>query len=430
MPVMDGGTSAKDCNVVAIVGFTRSVRRSVEVLVLGLLLTACTGPRADTTVEASPSTTVPSIVSATTGQSTIEDRRPDGTIRTTPERWTHANVTDAGHLGGGRLVLADAHRVYVADGFGDFSHVVALSTETGETLWRRDDLTRDRDDWFLQTVAGETLIVNSQYHWPLGLDARSGETVWTFMLPDGYGVASSTLVGPRLVAVAGAEREGDVRPPLAVALSVADGTLLWETPLADGMDPNWAAPVAAGGVVAIASTESHPGSSDSGNMVHLLDVDSGEIKWVNHLGGSQGFHVYPSFIINQRVIVWWSGNIAALDTTTGDRIWRTGGQTLALGNDGKIYAERDGVIKVDHLTGETSKLIDSESLDGFEIIGAAITGTEVIAFGTDGLRGIDPATGELLWSIDHERAADLPSVTGGFVVVPTQDRAVTLFDLP
>ena len=333
----------------------------------------------------------------------------------------------------GRIVLADSERVYVADGFGGqigFRRVTAFTADTGEIVWQRSDLT-GKDNVFLQAIVDETLIVNGQFDTVTSVDSATGNSHWTFALPQGYGAVGSVAVGEVLVVTAEAPSEGDIRPPLVYGLNLADGTKLWETPLVEGTDLQWHSPPVADGVVIVTSTLSHPGSA-SGNMVHAVETSSGKIRWVGDLGGVQGFFVSATLVTDDLAIVRTpEGGIAALRLSNGAEVWRHEGATpLAIGNDGDVYAVGEGILILDSATGAETQLVDPQQWDGFPIEAAIIQDEQLITTGRAGVGGYDLQTGQPIWHWYPGSAVDLAAVTKEFVAVPTGEPAVTVIDIP
>lgn len=58
------------------------------------------------------------------------------------------------------------------------------------------------------------------------VESSTGDTIWSFELPEGDGAVRSVVVDDSLVVGTEAPREGDVRPPIVYSLDLADGSLL------------------------------------------------------------------------------------------------------------------------------------------------------------------------------------------------------------
>ncbi len=336
-----------------------------------------------------------------------------------------------------RIVFADTHRVYVASGYGavgeDFYAITALDVGSGEVFWQREDLAGNPvDDVFLQGIFGNTLVVSGQYHTLTAVDSATGETLWSFDVPEGYGAVGSVAVDDQLIVTAQAPGEGDIRPPLVYALDLNTGAAIWATSLAEGTDLQWRAPAASGGFVVVSSTLSHPGSA-TGNMVHAVDVSSGEIRWSSDLGGEQGFHTSPTLISGGQVLVRGPNGMVAFDLQDGNELWRQGGLApLALRPDGSAIAvEGEGLVVVDPNTGDHLPFVIARYLEDFPWEGVAVRGDQLITTSRTGVKGYDLQTGELLWLWNAPSPiVDVPAMTEEFVVAPTEDRAVSLIQIP
>jgi outer membrane protein assembly factor BamB len=334
----------------------------------------------------------------------------------------------------GDIVLADDDRVYVADGFGAGNaeyKVSVFDAGNGEVIWQRDDLTTEVsvDDVFLQALVGDTLVVNGQYDSVVAVEAGTGEILWFFPLPEGYGAVRSAVVDDVLVVGTEAPTEGDIRPPIVYALHLADGSLLWETALAVGMDLQWHSPPIADGLAFVSSTISHPQSA-SGNMIHAVNVSTGEIQWVAELGGDQGFHFYPA-LTSEELLISWSpdGSTVAHRVDDGSEIWvQPNVIPMAVDTDGTIYAYSDGIVELDPTDGTSTQVIGSDAI-GMTVDATAIQDDQLILTGRSGASGFDPRSGEQLWVIDIPPAVAPLALTSNMIVVAI-DSGVAVFAIP
>jgi len=415
----------------------------VPVLLLALLLVtaAC-----DDSSEL-PSTTQPSRPSSTSAPSSTTSPAPTTTVAATTTttgsptldgaRWFHQGVgmSSATLASSGDIVLADDERVYVADGFGIGPHpeyrVSAFDAVTGELVWQRDDLTTTDsvDDVFLQTLVGDTLIVNGQYDSVTAVESSSGDTIWSFELPEGYGAVRSVVVDDVVIVGTEAPRESDVRPPIVYALDLADGSPLWETPLADGMDLQWSSPPVADGLVFVSSTLSHPNSA-SGNTIHALDVSSGEVRWVADLGGDQGFHFYPALISGDHLVSMSpDGSAIALWVGDGSETWiQPDAIPMAVDPDGTIYAYAQGVVQLDPVDGSAIPVAGADVL-AMNVEGIVINDDQLIVTGRSGAIGIQLPDGQEAWRINAPEGVAPAAVSSSLLVIAF-DTGVAVFDLP
>lgn len=336
---------------------------------------------------------------------------------------------------GGDVVLADEDRVYVADGFGGAqdgeTRVSVFDAATGDLVWQRDDLTTEVwDPVFLQALVGDILVVNGQYDSVTAVDTAEGEVLWSFRLPEGYGAVRSAVVEDVLLVGTEAPREGDIRPPIVYALNLADGSLLWETPLAEGTDLQWHPPPVANRVAFVSSTLSHPDSA-SGNMIHAVDVSTGEVRWIAELGGDQGFHFYPALISGELLVSWSpDGSTIAHRVADGSEVWtQSDSIPMAVNSDWNIYAYAEGIVELDRDDGTPTPIVGSDAID-MSVDGIVTHDFDrLILTGRFGTRGLHLPSGELFWGIDTPAAVAPSAVTSRLMVVAI-DSGVAVFDIP
>ncbi|MEX1038817.1 MAG: PQQ-binding-like beta-propeller repeat protein [Acidimicrobiia bacterium] len=344
-------------------------------------------------------------------------------------------MSDATLASSGHIVLVDNERVYVADGFGEEdaeSRVSVFDAATGELAWQRDDLTADVsvNDVFLQALVGDILVVNGQYDSVTAVKSATGETLWSFRLPEGYGAVRSAAVGDVLLVGTEAPREGDIRPPVVYALNLTDGSVLWETPLAEGTDLQWHSPPIADGLAMFSSTLSHPGSA-SGNMIHAVDVTTGHVRWVAELGGDQGFHFYPALISGELLVSWSpDGSAVAHRVTDGSQAWvQPNVIPMAVDVDGTVYAYASGIVELDPTDGTTTPVAGSDAVAMTVDAIVIHDDRQLVLTGRFGARGLHLPTGEQTWRIDTPAAVAPSAVTSRLIVVAI-DSGVAVFDIP
>ena len=345
-------------------------------------------------------------------------------------------MSDSYLASSGNIVLADDDRVYVADGFGGDQdpeyRVTAFDAMTGELVWQRNDLTgaASVDDVFLQSLVGGTLVVNGQYDSLTAVESATGNILWSFGFPGGYGAVRSAVVGDALLVGTEAPREGDVRPPIIYALDLENGSLLWETALAEGTDLQWHGPPVAERLAFVSSTLSHPNSA-SGNMIHAVDVSSGEVRWVADLGGNQGFHFHPALISGELLVSWSpDGSAIAHRIFDGSRAWvQPDVIPMAVDANGGIYAYAGGIVEMDPTDGTPTPVVGSDAL-GMPVDGMVLQdGDQLILTGRFGARGLHLPGGEQVWRIDTPAVVSPPTITSSFIVVAI-DSGVAVFDIP
>jgi PQQ-like domain len=351
--------------------------------------------------------------------------------------WTQAEVGMSGDFSasGGDIVLADSDMLFVADGFGggmSDNRVSAFDVRSGELIWEREDLAGvGEEDVFLQALADGTLVASGQYQTITAVDPQAGSTSWSYAFPAEYGAKRSSVSDGVLYVSTGTSHEGNTQPPIVYAIDIEEGALLWETALSEGTDAQWHKPPIADGVVYVSSTLSHPGSA-TGNMVHALDVASGEILWATDIGGEQGFSFYPSLISGELLITYSpEGSTLALRSSDGSTAWAQPGVfPLAVGPDGAIYGGGDGVVVLDHVNGETTTLLDEEEV-GFSATGGIIQDDQLVLTSDRDALGYDLMAEVPEWRIHTPPAAAPAAVTSEVIAVPIgHPRGISVFAVP
>jgi outer membrane protein assembly factor BamB len=423
--------------------------------VVVLVLAACTTDSSDsTTTEAEtispvPTTTVEGTVTSNTARTTTT--RADATVTTSAlidgAVWATPGVgmNDA-FFADGRLLASDGERLFVADGLGSFDDsprmVTAISPNSGSILWQQDFANSIQQGLFLQAVSADRLLVSVAEGQVWTLDTSTGEILREFDLLPGYGAAGTVASDDVYFLGADTSSEGNVDPPHIMSVNFDDGSLNWQTPLAEGTDLQPIAPTYANGTLIVTSTLSHPGSAD-GNMVHALDSADGSILWSVDLGGDQQFKFFPSLVVDNNVIVSGPDGAVALSLTNGEQAWTApNAQPLALGPDRPIYAYApNGVVTLDPDTGESDRFIDLAWSPRYAPIGLWFIRDQVVISDGIRLRAFSQTSGEVTfdWSADPGAIVDFPiHVATNLIAIPIgrqseeppADRGVVGLELP
>jgi outer membrane protein assembly factor BamB len=262
------------------------------------------------------------------------------------------------------------------------------------------------------------------------LDAASGADLWSLEVPDGYGAARSAIAEGVIVITAHAPREADVRPPIVYGIDPQDGKALWDTELTAGTDLQPTVPPTANGVAVVATTLSHPGSA-SGNLVHGLDLASGEVLWTVDLGGEQSFQYwYPNFIIAGIALLAGPDGTTAVGVNDGRVIWHNQGvRPLVLSPSGALYGIfSDLIVEIDPLTGDQRGFADMAS----PVRPWALATKSLLVLGDLTRLFVYEATAGTLildW-VPPSNITDVPAIADGFLSIPTGNRAVHHMPLP
>ncbi len=383
-----------------------------------LALRAMYGARSTESVVQFCVTEAPRESTATLGEWVELQGSPENTGATPTEIDPPLHVTWArplgGHLNGGSPVVADGRVFMNVVDYGDGTEggVVALDARTGETLWERRtgvsvhgapavdqgivvfasadgvvhaadaatgapiwdaDLAihvADLSSWLYAapTIANGAVYIGIQRNFT-ALDLQSGAPLWT-VDPDqkvwAVTLASAAVGNGVGVAVIGRGNDG------VFGWDPRDGHETWRIPPPLSTAIN-ASPLIEGDTAYLINVQSE---------VAAVDAHTGALRWSTQLydvGIDWGFGptATPAFADGKLIVPTPRDYLYALDTKTGDELWRVGAsETLVSPLPYKVYARAFTAP-------------------------AVVTGGLVWAGAADGvLRAIDLQTGEVRWSTD------------------------------
>ena len=301
-----------------------------------------------------------------------------GPVRAVETEWS-ADVADDLYS----AVVRDG-RVYVGSLDGN-SSVTAFDAETGERLWQQP---LDIGTRTAPVVAGEVVIVVTEDGRMYGLDAASGDTRWSHSdwdLSRDESVKFAPTVGDGVVyvPVPNESVSGSIH-----AVDATDGTRVWRYGT-EYWHPN-ATPAVADGTV-------YAGFDD---RVVALDVNDGTERWHYDTAG----RVTTPVLSDGAVFVGANGNVYRLAAGDGSLTWRNtqGFQTPsppAVDGERVYYDEGLRVAALD--------IADGSFLWEYSAVGGSgsspvVTGRAVYYWEWEDnvLHGLDPASGEALWTLD------------------------------
>ena len=337
------------------------------------------------------------------------------------------SISAAPVVAGGRIFTLDAA-----------ARVTATATNGG-LIWSRD-LTPPGDG------AGEAsgggiiydagrIYVTSGYGQLSVLDAATGAAVWTQTF-DAPVTAAPTVSGGVVYVVA--------ENSTAMALSSDTGRIIWQTqgtPSRSGL-LGGAGPLVTDRLVIL--------PFPSGEVRAVLK-DSGLQVWLANIGGTRLGRAYngvpdivgdPVIVGNALVIGNQSGHMAALDVTSGARLWDAGQGTYggAVPAGGSLFLISDAaeLVRLDAGTGAliwavplpeytTDKVKRRKEV--YANYGPLLAGGRLLVASGDGLlRAFDPVSGALIGTaaIGGAAAAD-PAVAGGVLYIVTGDGKLRAF---
>jgi outer membrane protein assembly factor BamB len=344
-----------------------------------------------------------------------------------------------------RLLAASDDMVFVADGWGDFGNgprtLSALSATTGGVIWQRTDLTSPSDGLFIQLLTSDLLVVNGQDRTLAAVDAATGATIWAFNLPEGYNASGAVSSGDFMFIGAHATNEGNIEPPIAYGIDLGDGSVIWESTLAEGTDLQPIPPALSDDVVLFNSTLSHPGSAE-GNMIHAVSTEDGSTLWELDLGGEQGFKFFPTLIQGDIAIVPGPNEMLGVFLIDGTTLWVVpGAQPLAQTDDGRAIGwVEQGIAGFDWETGRQTMIADVDWAQGvYRPNGGVIVDGQLVISDGRNLLAYSLGDGQLQWTWSTPGViVDSPIAVGEAIAVPVgnqgddppDQRFVTVLDAP
>ncbi len=316
---------------------------------------------------------------------------------------------------------------------------VSATSTAGAPLWSvdvtpRNDNATDASGGGL-SISGGTVFVTTGFGELTALDAGTGQELWSQDL-DAPGTSAPTVQGDLIYVVA--------RNSTAWALDTATGRIQWQI----------------SGSPSIANVGGGAGAAVSGDLA-VFPFSSGEVigtfpeggtrRWQNIISGERNGNAAgiisditsDPVISGNRVYVGnFGGQVAALDTFNGDRIWTASegalGPVWPAGNAVFLVNDLHQLTRLDAATGAPVWRIDLNT-DEVESTrrqrpvtahyGPILAGGRLIVGSTDGLiRQFDPASGALIGTIPVDGGvAASPVVAGGTLYVITKTGQLVAF---
>jgi outer membrane protein assembly factor BamB len=274
----------------------------------------------------------------------------------------------------GQLIVPAGDTVYTANGFGTdgtaaetgqcprcTGRITALDRDTGDVRWSTE---LGRDAW-LQGVAGDTVIANTQRDRIVGLDAADGAKRWEVLLPehglDGYGAVRSAVVAPRsAIGLSVWNNVDDTRPPVVLGVDTSTGDVAWSTALVEGTQINWGTPPVRDGETVFLSTLGYPGNAEVNNVAHLIELAGGDVRWAVDLGGQQGLGIGTNPVIDgSQVHLPTNPELVTLDRDDGRRLWDRPGASFVTTSEGVWWSTGSHLALLNAATGDVVRELDS-----------------------------------------------------------------------
>ncbi len=353
-------------------------------------------------------------------QPTTTSRAPDDDAGTLRELWTVPGVGMGAccPARSGQLMVPAGDTVYTANGFGTdgtaaetgqcpqcTGRITALDRDTGEVRWSTE---LGQDAW-LQGVAGDTVIANTQRDRIVGLNAANGSQRWEISLPDhgldGYGAVRSAVEAPRsAIGLSVWNNVDDTRPPIVLGVDTSTGDVAWSTALVEGTQINWGTPPVRDGETVFLSTLGYPGNAEVNNVAHLIELADGDVRWAVDLGGQQGLGIGTNPVIDgSQVHLPAYPDLVTVDRDDGRRLWDRPGSGFVSTSEGVWWFTGSHLALLNAATGKVVRELDSPvAQPGVQLLdlGGGRVGvvgrTEFAAFDVNGqVEVLDTLPGEL-----------------------------------
>ena len=223
-------------------------------------------------------------------------------------------------------------------------------------------------------------------HRMYALDKRTGDVVW--MSTTGTMVADRNTQSNAVLAFIGGQRLviGGAADGRVFALQSRTGKLVWEFRLSKrGINVS---PVVDGDVVFIAHSEENVDEGTLGRVVAIDATGSGDVTETHELWRSDHRVGFPSPMVHDSrlYVVDNSGNLAALDTASGEEYWSLSIGTVGKGSpvwaDGRIYVtETNGHVSIIEPGDRSAELLSQVQVQVPSGRYAEIYGSPAIAYG-------------------------------------------------
>jgi outer membrane protein assembly factor BamB len=342
---------------------------------------------------------------ASTGFNPRETVLSPATVGGLTVKWTFG--ADGG-LGSSPVVVGGV--AYTASGGGQ---VYAVNADTGTLIWTQKRGTAPSD---ITVAQGMAIFGTVSDHRLYALDATTGALRWFLQ----------AIGAPRAPLVIGDSLYVATNAGELFALSVADGTVQWESFFPGGVDNG----------IAAAGRYLYVGDA-AGCSVRAFDRRDGSLKWTTCVGDQ--IPGTPTVAGGKVFVGARDGNVYALDARTGTILWTgdTGEENFSsaaaaygliyIGStDGKVYAFPQDC---------SDPCLPAWTYQTFlDIVGASpIVANGVVYTGAkdDRVYALDAMTGAKLWSYHaKDYFGDAPALLDGVLYIGSFDNHLYAFSLP
>jgi outer membrane protein assembly factor BamB len=307
----------------------------------------------------------------------------------------------------GTAVVVGDELVYAGSENG---FVTAFERETGALRWTFDTGAPEGSPF--SVLDGDQLFVAGSDGHARALDALTGEVVWTS--PDNVLLGIAVVPGEDVLYVGGLE-------PYFVALSKADGSLVWRADLT--AEPSGRSPVYLNGTL-------YTGTGD-GQILALNGADGSQL-WATATGGAfvGSIASHDGLIIGPGGYADAGGLLFAIDAESGELLWTVEGPegwAPATGYGDLIIAQGEGGTWRALSRTDGALVWEFAPEAPLEVGGpVSIVGDTAYLTGRDGkVSAVDARTGEGIWDVTLDGEMNYsPAITGGRIYVGTWSSGV------
>jgi outer membrane protein assembly factor BamB len=227
--------------------------------------------------------------------------------------WERRDLPCSHHRGpGSSPLLDDQGRLFIHyDGF-DLQYIVALSAETGETIWRRDrDIEYGTDNGdqmkaystpIIIDVDGERQLISSTSKAVIAYGPDTGEEIWRVLYDEFSATAQPLFDGETVYISTGFGKSQLIAIDPSGKGDITDSHIIWDAPKGIGSKPT---PLLQDGLIY--------NVHDAG-VASCMDAETGETLWTQRFGG-----LFSASPLGANGLVYWFDHDGACYVTRQGR---------------------------------------------------------------------------------------------------------------
>ncbi len=324
------------------------------------------------------------------------------------KQWSHGGVGKIDWVGSNLKPVLASGVIYAADSAGK---VIAVSADTGDTLWKQN---LDTSLSGGVGAAGDAVLVGSTDGEVFSLSASSGELNWKAQ------VSSEVLAAP---AGDGSIVVVQAQDASLVGLNASSGERVWafrlDVPILTLRGTS--SPIVAGSTVI---------ASFANGKVYGLDIGTGSLLWENRIAIPQGrtelerivdIDDQPLLVEGMLFAASYQGRLTAINRGTGQNMWfQDSSSHLNLAHDqGRVYVTEEGDVVSAYRDSSGQSIWRNDQLRYRKLGGPAVVGGYVAVGDSEGYLHVMSQT--------DGRFVARQKVDGSGVGVPMIGTAETLY---